>query len=110
MAATINLQLRSLDAASSILLNERKEKIMEIIKDTYNKSTQCFNCGSTFLYNEKDIEPVYPSTEYKKTYTNMIKSRKDVDYVNCYKGKAMHCPLCGAIILVEEVKFFGRKG
>ena len=110
MAATVNLQLRSFDAASSILLNERKEKIMEIIKDTYNKSTECFNCGSTFLYNEKDIEPVYPSAEYKKTYTNMIKSRKDVDYVNCYKGKAIHCPLCGAIILVEEVKFFGRKG
>lgn len=109
MAAIVNLQLRSLDAASSILLNERKEKIMEIIKDTYNKSTQCFNCGSTFLYNEKDTEPVYPTTEYKKTYTDMIKSRKDVDYVNCYKGKAIHCPLCGAIILVEEVKFFGRK-
>lgn len=83
---------------------------MEIIKDTYNKTTECFNCGSTFLYNEKDIEPVYPSAEYKKTYTDMIKSRKDVDYVNCYKGKAIHCPLCGAIILVEEVKFFGRKG
>ena len=83
---------------------------MEIIKDTYNKPTECFNCGSTFLYNEKDIEPVYPSAEYKKRYTDILKSRKDVDYVNCYKGKAIRCPLCGAIILVEEVKFFGRKG
>ena len=83
---------------------------MEIIKDTYNKFTQCFNCGSTFLYNEKDTEPVYPTTEYKKTYTDMIKSRGDIGYVNYSKGKAIHCPLCGAIILVEGVQFFGRKG
>ena len=43
---------------------------MEIIKDTYNKTTECFHCGSTFLYNEKDIEPVYPSTDYKEEYTS----------------------------------------
>ena len=83
---------------------------MEIIKDTYNKATECFNCGSTFLYNEKDTEPVYPSTEYKETYTDMLKSGKDIGYVNYSKGKAVRCPLCGAIILVEGVRFFGRKG
>ena len=83
---------------------------MEIIKDTYNKATECFNCGSTFLYNEKDIEPVYPSTEYKETYTDMLKSRKDFGYVSYSKGKAVRCPLCGTIILVEAVRFFGRKG
>ena len=83
---------------------------MEIIKDTYNKATECFNCGSTFLYNEKDIEPVYPSTEYKEIYTDMLKSGKDIGYVNYSKGKAVRCPLCGTIILVEAVRFFGRKG
>lgn len=82
---------------------------MEIIKDTYNKSTECFNCGSTFLYNEKDIEPVYPSTEYKKTYTDMLKNRGDIGYVSYSKGKAIYCPLCGTIILIEGVQFFGRK-
>lgn len=83
---------------------------MEIIKDTYNKPTECPKCGSTFSYNEKDIEPVYPSAEYKKKYTDILKSRGDISYVNYSKGKAIHCPLCGAIILVEGVRFFGRKG
>ena len=82
---------------------------MEIIKDTYNKATKCFHCGSTFSYNEKDTEPVYPSTEYKETYTDMLKSGKDISYVNYSKGKAVRCPLCGAIVLVEAVRFFGRK-
>ena len=82
---------------------------MEIIKDTYNKTTKCFHCGSTFSYNEKDTEPVYPSTEYNETYTDMLKSGKDIGYVNYSKGKAVRCPLCGAIILVEAVRFFGRK-
>lgn len=82
---------------------------MEIIKDIYNKSTECFNCGSTFLYNEKDIEPVYPSTESKKIYTDMLKNRGDISYVNYSKGKAIHCPLCDTIILIEGVQFFGRK-
>ena len=90
-------------------MKERK-KIMEIIKDTYNKPTECFNCGSTFLYNEKDIEPVYQSTEYKEIYTDMLKNGKDIGYVNYCKGKAVRCPLCGAIVLVEGVRFFGRKG
>ena len=83
---------------------------MEIINDTYNKLTECFNCTSTFLYNEKDIEPVYPSTEYKEIYTDMLKNGKDIGYVNYCKGKAVRCPLCGAIVLVEGVRFFGRKG
>lgn len=26
---------------------------MEIIKDTYNKPTECFNCGSTFYTMKK---------------------------------------------------------
>lgn len=82
---------------------------MEIIKDTYNKPVECPNCGSTFLYNEKDIEPVYPSAEYKKKYTDILKSKWNVGSINSSEGKAIHCPLCGAIILVEEVKFFGRK-
>ena len=83
---------------------------MEIIKDTYNKPTECPKCGSTFLYNEKDIEPVYPSAGYKKKYTDILKSRGDISYVNYSKGKAVHCPLCGTIILIEEIGFFGRKG
>ena len=82
---------------------------MEIIKDTYNKTIECFNCGSTFLYNENDTEHVYPSTEYKNTYTGMIKSRGDIGYVNYSKSKVIHCPLCGSIILIEGVQFFGRK-
>ena len=83
---------------------------MEVIKDTYNKATECFNCGSTFLYNEKDIEPVYPSTEYKEMCANVLKNKRDVDYVSYSKGKAVRCPLCGAIVLVQGVRFFGRKG
>lgn len=83
---------------------------MEIIKDTYNKPTECPKCGSTFSYNEKDIEPVYPSAGYKKKYTDILKSRGDISYVNYSKGKAIHCPLCGIIILIEEIGFFGRKG
>lgn len=83
---------------------------MEIIKDTYNKPTECPKCGSTFSYNEKDIEPVYPSAGYKKKYTDILKSRGDISYVNYSKGKAVHCPLCGTIILIEEIGFFGRKG
>lgn len=82
---------------------------MEIIKDTYNKTTECFHCGSTFLYNEKDIEPVYPSTDYKEEYTDMIKRSRELSYINYSKGKAVRCPLCNAIILVDAVKFFGRK-
>ena len=82
---------------------------MEIIKDTYNKATECFNCGSTFLYNEKDTEPIYPSIEYKEKYTDILKSNKDFNYVSNHKGKAVRCPLCGAIVLVEGVRFFGRK-
>ena len=74
---------------------------MEVIKDTYNKTTECFNCGSTFLYNEKDIEPVYPSTEYKETYTDMLRSNGDIGYVNYSKDKAVRCHLCGAILLAE---------
>ena len=89
---------------------KEREKIMEVIKDTYNKATECFNCGSTFLYNEKDIEPVYPSTEYKEIYTDMLKNGKDIGYVSYCKGEAVRCPLCGAIVLVEGVRFFGRKG
>lgn len=83
---------------------------MEIIKDTYNKATECFNCGSTFLYTEKDTEPVYPSTECKEMYTDKLKNRNDIGYITYSKGKAVRCPLCGAIILVESLRFFGRKG
>ena len=81
---------------------------MEIIKDTYNKATECFCCGSTFSYNEKDIEPVYPSTGYNETYTDMLKKAKDFSHVTYSKGRAVHCPLCNAIILIEAVRFFGR--
>lgn len=28
---------------------------MEIIKDTYNKTTECFNCGSTFCIMKKTL-------------------------------------------------------
>ena len=82
---------------------------MEIIKDTYNKTTECFHCGSTFLYNEKDIESVYPSTDYRDEYTDMMKRSSELSYINYSKGKAVRCPLCNAIILVDAVKFFGRK-
>ena len=82
---------------------------MEIIKDTYNKPVECPNCGSTFSYNEKDTAPVYPSAECKKKYTDILKSRENIGYINYSKGKAVRCPLCGAITLVEEVRFFGRK-
>ena len=82
---------------------------MEIIKDTYNKTTECFHCGSTFSYNEKDIEPVYPSTDYNEKNSDILKKAKDFSYVTYSKGKAVRCPLCNAIILVDAVKFFGRK-
>lgn len=82
---------------------------MEIIKDTYNKTTECFHCGSTFSYNEKDIEPVYPSTDYREEYTDMMKRSRELSYVIYSKGKAVRCPLCDAIILVDGVRFFGRK-
>ena len=45
----------------------------------------------------------------KKKYTDILKSRGNIG-INYSKGKAIHCPLCGAMILVEEVRFFGRKG
>lgn len=82
---------------------------MEIIKDTYNKTTKCFHCGSTFSYNEKDTEPVYPSSSYNEKYTDMIKEARNCSYINYSKGKAVRCPLCNTILLVEEVRFFGRK-
>ena len=82
---------------------------MEIIKDTYNKTTECFHCGSTFSYNEKDIEPVYPSTDYREEYTDMMKKSRELSYIIYSEGKAVRCPLCNAIILVDAVKFFGRK-
>ena len=88
-------------------MKKRKEK-MEIIKDSYNKTTECFHCGSTFSYNEKDTELVYPSTDYNEKYTNMLKKAKDFSYISYSKGKAVRCPLCNTILLVEAVKFFGR--
>ena len=82
---------------------------MEIIKDTYNKTTECFHCGSTFSYNEKDTEPVYPSSSYNEKNTNMIKEARNCSCISYFKGKAVRCPLCNTIILVEGVRFFGRK-
>lgn len=81
---------------------------MEIIKDTYNKTTECFHCGSTFSYNEKDTKIVYPSTDYNEKYTDMLKKARNFSYISYSKGKAVCCPLCNAIILVEAVRFFGR--
>ena len=82
---------------------------MEIIKDTYNKTTECFHCGSIFSYNEKDTEPVYPSTDYNEKNSDILKKAKDFSYVTYSKGKAVRCPLCNTILLVDEVRFFGRK-
>ena len=82
---------------------------MEVIKDTYNKNMKCPNCESSFRYNEKDIESVFPCPEMAEESMEYLKKTKGLNYAFYHKGKAVCCPLCGAIILVEAVRFFGRK-
>ena len=45
---------------------------------------------------------------YNEKYTDMLKKAKDFSYVTYSKGRAVRCPLCNAIILIEAVRFFGR--
>lgn len=83
---------------------------MEIIHDAYNKNMKCPNCESTFRYNEKDIESAFPCPEMAEKGIEDLKKAKGLSYAFYHKGKAVRCPLCGAIVLIEGVRFFGRKG
>ena len=83
---------------------------MEIIHDAYNKNMKCPNCESTFRYNEKDIESVFPCPEMAEKGIGGLKKATELSYAFYHKGKAVHCPLCSAIVLGEGVRFLGRKG
>lgn len=89
-------------------MKERK-KIMEIIHDAYNKNMKCPNCESTFRYNEKDIESIFPCPEMAEQGIETLKKAKELSYAFYHTGKVVRCPLCGAIVLIEGVRFFGRK-
>ena len=83
---------------------------MEIIHDAYNKNMKCPNCESTFRYNEKDVESVFPCPEMAEKGIEDLKKAKGLSYVSYKTAKALHCPLCNTIILLDCVRFFGRKG
>lgn len=89
-------------------MKERK-KIMEIIHDAYNKNMKCPNCESTFRYNEKDIESIFPCPEMAEQGIETLKKARGLDYAFYHTGKVVRCPLCGAIVLIDGVRFFGRK-
>lgn len=82
---------------------------MEVIHDAYNKNMKCPNCESIFRYNEKDIESVFPCPEMAEETMECLKKARGLSYTSYRKGKAVRCPLCGALVLVEAVRFFGRK-
>ena len=82
---------------------------MEIIHDAYNKNMKCPNCESTFRYNEKDIESAFPCPEMAEESMECLKKARGLSYTFYHKGKAVRCPLCGTLVLVEPVRFFGRK-
>ena len=81
---------------------ELEKKMTQCSIDKYrielerNKQTGNFGCTSIA---SKLISRILDG------YTAAIREYLD-DYS---KGKAVRCPLCGAIILVEAVRFFGRK-
>ena len=56
-------------------MKERK-KIMEIIHDAYNKNMKCPNCESTFRYNEKDIESIFPCPEMAEQGIETLKKAR----------------------------------
>ena len=82
---------------------------MEIIHDAYNKNMECPNCESIFRYNEKDIESIFPCPEIAEKGIENLKKARGLGYAFYHAGKAVRCPLCGAIVLIERVRFFGRK-
>ena len=89
-------------------MKERK-KIMEIIHDAYNKNMKCPNCESTFRYNEKDIESIFPCPEMAEQGIETLKKARGLGYAFYHTGKVVRCPLCGAIVLIDGGRFFGRK-
>ena len=82
---------------------------MEIIHDAYNKNMKCPICESTFRFNLYVIESVFPWPEMAEKGIEGLKKATELSYAFYHKGKAVHCPLCSAIVLIDGVRFFGRK-
>ena len=60
---------------------------MEIIHDAYNKNMKCPNCESTFRYNEKDIESIFPCPEMAEKGIEGLKKLQDLAMLSTIKAK-----------------------
>ena len=97
---------------TELLTNSAKRVIPSIADYSYRNTglnTMTFEDLKDLLKNDVFEKKLNRACGDNIVYTDMLKNRGDISYVNYSKGKAIHCPLCDTIILIEGVQFFGRK-